>query len=271
MIISSSSVDKGNASSACISSVTTACDVGRAKRFYEYIRRIDQCVLLLTRSASFVGGARAAAATAGCFTGNEFVLNPLTWVGVSLCWRGGWRGANCSCWTWTGVDCCWVAGAGTVVVDTVVLTDLVCCCCTGGVPVLCPLPTTVVNGCSCCCSCCCFGPPWLTFVDGDIGFLTDAGGAGTVCLFGCCDALTWTLACCWCCLASSTSSLGIVVASIGCGIGCARVVTGLFSFLFARIPSIWPDEDGGVDGRVLFLRLRAFDDPSTTCGVVDDS
>jgi len=31
MIISSSSVDKGNASSACISSVTTACDVGRAK------------------------------------------------------------------------------------------------------------------------------------------------------------------------------------------------------------------------------------------------
>jgi hypothetical protein len=79
MIISSSSVDKGNASSACISSVTTTCDVGRAKRFYEYIRRIDQYVLLLTRSASFVGGARAAAAaTVGCFTGNEFVLNPLT-------------------------------------------------------------------------------------------------------------------------------------------------------------------------------------------------
>jgi len=30
----------------------------------------------------------------------------------------------------------------------------------------------------------------LIFADGGIGFLTDAGGAGTVCLFGCCDALT---------------------------------------------------------------------------------
>jgi hypothetical protein len=36
MIISSSSVDNGNASSADISSVTTACDDGRAGRFYMY-------------------------------------------------------------------------------------------------------------------------------------------------------------------------------------------------------------------------------------------
>jgi hypothetical protein len=118
------------------------------------------------------------------------------------------------------------------------LTDLFCCCCcNGGVPVLCRLPPTTLNGCSFCC--CCFWTGCVVFLVKEVG-----------------NVWTCTLVCC---LVDSNSSLDV---DFGWVTGGTRIVIGFFA-----LPSIEVVDDaggGGVVVRVLFLlRLRAFDDVST--------